>query len=108
MPSPFGPKGKRSTSNVPAQALTLMNDPFVVAQAQIWADKVLAEPEATERQRIAKMVQQAHGLPPSESQLNAFEEFLQLQAEEYGKLDKRAWADLAHALWNMRAFYFLK
>ena len=37
MPSPFGPKGRRSSSNVPAQALTLMNDPFVQRMAVIWA-----------------------------------------------------------------------
>ncbi len=43
MPGPFGPQGRRSRSNVPAQALMLMNDPFVIEQSGIWADKVLAE-----------------------------------------------------------------
>ena len=31
-------QGRRHTTNVPAQALALMNDPFVVDQAGRWAD----------------------------------------------------------------------
>ena len=34
MPIPFSTIGRRSVSNVPAQALILMNDPFVVEQAK--------------------------------------------------------------------------
>ena len=40
-PVPFSTMGRRNVSNVPAQALTLMNDPFVVQQARLWADRVL-------------------------------------------------------------------
>ncbi len=36
MPIPFSSMGRRSISNVPAQALILMNDPFVLAQAELW------------------------------------------------------------------------
>src|SRR5213078_908984 len=36
-PIPFTTIGRRNVSNVPAQALILMNDPFVVAQAKRWA-----------------------------------------------------------------------
>ena len=42
-PVPFSTMGRRNVSNVPAQALTLMNDPFVIGQARLWADRVLAE-----------------------------------------------------------------
>ena len=34
MPSPFNTMGRRSVSNVPAQALTMMNDPFVLEEAK--------------------------------------------------------------------------
>ena len=37
MPSPFSTMGKRTVSNVPAQALIMMNDPFVHEQSGIWA-----------------------------------------------------------------------
>ena len=41
-PIPFSSMGRRSVSNVPAQALILMNDPFVVDQAKLWASHVLS------------------------------------------------------------------
>ena len=106
MPSPFGPKGRRSTSNVPAQALTLMNDPFVISQARVWADRMSVK-EQSSPDRIAEMVETAHGEPPTEQQRTKLLRFVERQAASYGGDEKRAWADLAHALWNMKAFYFL-
>ena len=41
-PVPFSTMGRRNVSNVPAQALTLMNDPLVVGRARIWAERRLA------------------------------------------------------------------
>ena len=35
--------GRRTVSNVPAQSLILMNDPFVHHQASLWAQRVLGE-----------------------------------------------------------------
>ena len=35
-PIPFSTVGRRTVSNVPAQALILMNDPFVHQQAEAW------------------------------------------------------------------------
>jgi hypothetical protein len=39
-PIPFNTIGLRHESNVPAQALTLLNDPFVVEQAGLWAKRM--------------------------------------------------------------------
>ena len=108
MPSPFGPQGRRSNSNVPAQALALMNDPFIIGQAKIIAEKSLAVPEQTQDERIGFMVERVHGTVPTEPQLKQFREFVAVQTEAYGKEDSRVWSDLAHALLNMKAFYFLQ
>src|SRR5205085_11779883 len=35
-------QGRRDVTNVPAQALALLNDPFVLAQADLWAAKLIA------------------------------------------------------------------
>lgn len=40
MPIPFTTMGRRNISNVPAQALILMNDPFIVEQSRVWAKKL--------------------------------------------------------------------
>ena len=108
MPSPFGPQGRRSRSNVPAQALALMNDPFVIDQSRAMAKAVLLQPEESTTNRIESMIVRTHGTEPTEAQVYQLKSFLDQQAKLYGKLDERAWADLGHALFNMKAFYFLR
>ncbi len=49
-PTPFSTMGRRNVSNVPAQALILMNDPFVVDQARGWANRAV---EQSRKHRIA-------------------------------------------------------
>jgi Protein of unknown function (DUF1553) len=106
-PIPFTTMGRRSTSNVPAQALTLMNNPFVVEQAGIWARRVLAEPDLTSTQRIAKMYETAFARPPSDRELADALLFLKEQSQEYGPADEwRAWSDLGHVLFNMKEFIY--
>jgi hypothetical protein len=107
-PSPFGPQGRRSQSNVPAQALALMNDPFVIEQANRWADQILSLPGLDDQSRAALMMEQAHGFPPTNDQATAMHSFLGQQAELQGARDRRAWSDLGHALWNMKAFYYVQ
>src|SRR5262245_34326332 len=60
-PVPFTTIGRRSVSNVPAQALTLLNNPFVVEQAQRWAKRTLAEPGKTLEQRVRGLYVAAFG-----------------------------------------------
>src|SRR6476620_9975443 len=38
-PIPFSTMGRRSVSNVPAQALAMMNNPFIAQQADLWAQR---------------------------------------------------------------------
>ncbi len=106
-PSPFGPQGRRSRSNVPAQALAMMNDPFVIDQAKQWAEQWLKK-DLSDSERIAGMVRAAHGVEPNADQLAALQAFIDQQADIYGKADQRRWFDLAHTLFNMKAFYFIR
>ena len=57
MPSPFGPQGRRSQSNVPAQALTLMNDPMVIEQARAWARQIASDSHLDSAQTIGEMIE---------------------------------------------------
>ena len=111
-PIPFSTMGRRNTSNVPGQALILMNDPFVVEQAQHWARRVLQQPAAREK-RIRAMYVSAFAREPSKTELSQAKEFLREQAEELGltieesQNDVRIWADLAHVLINVKEFVFV-
>jgi hypothetical protein len=108
MPSPFSTMGRRSVSNVPAQSLILMNDPFVIAQARLWAERVLAEHDAKDA-RITAIFESALSRPPSDRQRERAERFLQQQADLYAAAadDVRLWTDLCHAVLNMKEFIYL-
>ena len=59
-PVPAITKGRRDTTNVPAQSLTLMNDPFVIGAARDFANKAEG---STEAERISHMFRLAIGRP---------------------------------------------
>jgi hypothetical protein len=107
-PIPFSTVGRRSVSNVPAQALILLNDPFVQQQAELWARRVLSQP-GTAGQRVEGMYVSAFGRPPTEAERTACLAFLDGQAKRYGvKADEaKVWADLAHTLFNVKEFIFV-
>jgi hypothetical protein len=113
-PIPFSTVGRRNVSNVPAQALILMNDPFVVAQSRLWADRVLAPPDRAPAERVAAMYRAAFARPPSRAEADAALAFLESQGRELGlaadawPADRRDWADLAHVLFNAKEFVFLE
>jgi hypothetical protein len=111
-PIPFSTVGKRTVSNVPAQALILMNDPFVHQQVRHWAERALAGPGSTS-ERIRAMYLSAFARPPTDAELRACLAFLQQQsmASEGRTPNDRtmcAWADLAHVLVNAKEFIFLQ
>jgi hypothetical protein len=113
-PIPFSTVGRRNTSNVPAQALILMNDPFVAEQASVWAKKLLADPSlSTAEARIRRMYLEALSREPTADETAAALAFLDAQAHEYdvaadaSRIDARVWADLGHVLYNVKEFAFI-
>ncbi|MEC9091305.1 MAG: PSD1 and planctomycete cytochrome C domain-containing protein [Planctomycetota bacterium] len=113
MPIPFNSVGRRNLSNVPAQALILMNDPFVVGQAEVWSKKLIATtPDIDER--IQRMYLQAFARPPRPAELESAREFLELQRKERqiepGDVVQNVelWKDLCHVLLNVKEFIYLQ
>lgn len=105
-PIPFTTIGRRSTSNVPAQALTLMNNPFVLEQAKNWAKQILAMPDATP-QRVTRMFEAALARPPSDTESADALVFIEQQSQVYGQADDaRAWIDLCHVILNVKEFIY--
>ena len=113
-PVPFSTMGKRNVSNVPAHALTLMNDPFVVDQAKMWARRLLADTSlSTTEARIGRLYEQAFARAPSAEESAEAIAFLESQAVEYKlpadkeQRDERIWADLCHVVMNVKEFIFI-
>jgi hypothetical protein len=107
-PTPFTTIGRRTVSNVPAQALVMLNNPFVMQQAELWAKRVLATGSTTE-ERVGAMYGAAFGHSPSTDELSAAVSFVTEQAKEHEKPDHpRAWTDLAHVLFNSKEFIFVE
>jgi hypothetical protein len=108
-PIPFSTVGRRQVSNVPAQALILLNDPFVHQQTLLWAKRELTE-GGTDAERVARMYLRAYGRAPSDDETAACLAFVAEQATRRGvkPADPAAWADLAHTLVNVKEFVFVQ
>jgi len=103
-PTPFTTIGRRSTSNVPAQALAMMNNPLVIEQARLWAERVQRESGPTADERIGAMYLAAFGRPARPEEIAEARVFVE-QAE--GGAGAKAWSDLAHVLFNAKEFIFI-
>ena len=112
-PVPFTTVGRRVLSNVPAQSLILMNDPFVVGQAELWAKRLLANETESAEQRITQMFEGAFSRTPTSDEMNEALGFLKAESQTYGKSgpaavrDEKSWADLCHVMFNVKEFVFV-
>ncbi|MBL9163846.1 MAG: PSD1 domain-containing protein [Planctomycetaceae bacterium] len=108
MPVPATCVGQRSSSNVPAQALCLLNDPFVLEQCDLWAKKVI-ENHGNAEDRIREMYRTAFARSATGEEIGAAKAFLDDQAATYGVggNDVRVWRDLCHVLVNLKEFIYL-
>jgi hypothetical protein len=100
-PTPFSTMGRRNVSNVPAQALTLMNDPFVVQQSVDWAKRALQDSDNSQK-RIQEMYVAAFARQPTDGELELAMEFVGDETD----IDR--WSAFAHALINTKEFIFLR
>jgi hypothetical protein len=93
--------GERATTVVPAQSLYLMNNPFVIRQAEGMADKLLASGD-DDAAKLTRAYQLCYSRPPSEKELKNAEKFL----EDYGKKQARrsTWTALCQALFASAEF----
>ena len=105
-PVPFSTMGRRHASNVPAQALTLLNDPLVLKLADAWAARLLDDPscDPADRARIDRLYQEAFARAPTDGEAARCAEYL---ARRHGDEPRAVWADLCHALFNVKEFVYV-
>ena len=109
-PKPISTVGQREVSLLPSQSLTLLNNELVAQQARVWAARAAQWPLDDEG-RIARLVEEALGRPPTADEAAALSRFVAEQQERHARLGESAtaarqaaWADLCHVLWNVAEF----
>jgi hypothetical protein len=100
-PDPNGVAGERAVSTVPAQALYLLNNPFVIRQSEAAADRLRAWNGST-ADKVRRAYETFFARPPSAKETQAALDFL----SNYGRTatDRSAWAAFAQALFASAEF----
>ncbi|HIK91159.1 MAG TPA: DUF1553 domain-containing protein, partial [Planctomycetes bacterium] len=103
------PNGRRDVTNVPAQALIMLNDPLVVQLAEHWAERLLKDSSTSLEQRVRSMFLQALGRPPSTHEVDRWTAAVTSFAQSNDVMtDEAAWAELAHVLFNTKEFIYYR
>jgi mono/diheme cytochrome c family protein len=98
MPDPNFSAGRRSVSTVPTQALTLINNEFVLKQAQMFADRVKKEAGDDPVQQIQLAYRIALTRPPDDTEL----------AVATDLVGSHSLVDLTHVLLNLSEFLYMR
>ncbi len=112
MPLPDSTVGKRTVSNVPAQSLIFMNDPFVAEQAKAWG-AAQASAAGSFDDKVSAMCERAWGRPATPAELQSMRGFVDQQRAVYGLddaaalSDPRIWADIAQVMFMTKSFIFV-
>jgi hypothetical protein len=102
-PTPASCMGRRNVSNVPAQALTLLNDPLVIDQAKRWAVRTV-DAKSSRDERIDSLYRTAFGRPATAVERKDASAFLDAES---ARPEVEAWTDLCHVLMNTKEFLFI-
>lgn len=106
-------QGRRDSSNVPAQSLALLNDPFVLSMADFWASRLVTDGRQSVADRVDSLFRVALGRAPSEADRESCLAALRSLATARGvdqaeMLQSRdVWKDAAHMMFNLKEFIFV-
>lgn len=116
LPDPSVTRGRRDSTNVPAQALGLLNDPFVNQQARVNARRILNETGADIAfgTRLERLFLSLFSRPPDEMERREYVDFFEQLATAHGfasgaeALEREdVWKDLIHTLYNLKEFTYV-
>ncbi|MBX9791829.1 MAG: PSD1 and planctomycete cytochrome C domain-containing protein [Pirellulales bacterium] len=110
-PRPQNTAGHRNQAVLPAQALSLMNNPFVVHQAQVWGSRLATAPGSA-ADKVTHLFVVALGREPDEIERREALEFLDTRRADGGANggdpSEAAWAALAHVVFTLPEFQFVR
>lgn len=113
-PDPKIPTGVRDITNTPAQALSLLNDPFTIEVARQWSEQVIEDHNTNPRTRIEGMLEAAFSRSISTLELSQWETALIKLSdlrdvpEDAIMNNSQLWADIAHTIFNTKEFIYLR
>lgn len=104
-PNPNLVSGVRNTSTVPTQALFLMNDPFVIKEAETAAKKILQNKDLTAEERLNLAYKITLGREPEQQEKSLALNYI--EQHNNGDDDPEAWAGIMHSLYASIDFRYL-
>ncbi|MEZ6060613.1 MAG: DUF1549 and DUF1553 domain-containing protein [Planctomycetaceae bacterium] len=115
-PDPSMTRGRRDSTNVPSQALGLMNHPFVHQQAHVHAARLIDESGAniTFESALDRLFLTLFSRRPTEVERNEYTQFFGQLATAHGDSspedalhNSAVWQDLIHTLYNLKEFTYV-
>ena len=100
-PRPASTIGRRSRSNVPQQALTLLNDAFVHQQAKIWGRRLAKQKKVMVADRVSRVFMVLLARRPADDELRKALQFLG------EKPQRKDWQAFCHVAFNLKEFIFV-
>ena len=113
-PVPFSSMGRRNVSNVPAQALILLNDPLVVELSKLWGERAVQTIPGSDGETLSRRIDWLYlsgfGRQPTNQEMKTAMAFIKSQATKHGVMTDNSdlWASFAHVLINTKEFIFLR
>lgn len=105
------PTGRRDVTNVPTQALLMLNDPLVQAMAKQWAVQLVRQDQSNVEDRISGMFVRAFAreatIAERERWAAALVDFASTPGTDILK-DEVAWQRMAHAVFNTKEFLYYR
>jgi len=113
-PKPESTIGRRPTSDLPTQALVMLNNEFVHQQSVAWAAS-LEDLPVDPTIRIRHIYEQAFTREPDDQEQQWAAEFVAAQQRRYENISDTAetaralaWADLCHVMFNVAEFMYVR
>jgi hypothetical protein len=112
-PNPFNAFGKRTVTNVPAQSLILLNDPFVIQQAAAMATNLLSKKISSSNDRVDWIYQRSLSRNATQEEIEDAESFILQLKNTYAKngikrnIEWIIWKDYIHSVFNLKEFIYL-
>jgi cytochrome c553 len=104
-PVPSSTRGNRDSTNVPAQSLSLLNDPSIIDWSGKWAKRILNSAAPDDPSRITTMFNEALGRNPTPEETKHCLDYLHSLADQS---PDAAWRDLAQSLINLKEMIYLR